>query len=70
MKLVSDKSRIFSPMFTIGHIGLIKVGEGILESSETNFMNLPPYAFDVDHVAKIRSELSTTVLEKKEQNYP
>ena len=33
-------------------------------------MNLPPYVFDVDHVAKIRSELSITVLEKKtEQNY-
>ena len=28
-------------------------------------MNLPPYVFDVDHVAKIRSELSITVLEKK-----
>ena len=33
-------------------------------------MNLPPYVFDVDCVAKIRSELSITVLEKKtEQNY-
>ena len=33
-------------------------------------MNLSPYVFDVDHVAKIRSELSITVLEKKtEQNY-
>ena len=33
-------------------------------------MNLPPYVFDVDYVAKIRSELSITVLEKKtEQNY-
>ena len=28
-------------------------------------MNLPPYVFDVDHIANIRSELSTTVLEKK-----
>ena len=28
-------------------------------------MNLPPYVFDVDHVAKIRSELSITVIEKK-----
>ena len=33
-------------------------------------MNLPSYVFDVDYVAKIRSELSITVLEKKtEQNY-
>ena len=33
-------------------------------------MNLPPYVFDVDHVAKTRSELSITVFEKKnEQNY-
>ena len=34
-------------------------------------MNLPPYVFDVDYVAKIRSELSITVFEKKktEQNY-
>ena len=31
-------------------------------------MNLPQYVFDVD-VAKIRSELSTTVLEKTEPNY-
>ena len=28
-------------------------------------MNLTPYVFDVDQVAKIRSELSITVLEKK-----
>ena len=34
-------------------------------------MNLPLYAFDEDYVAKIRSELSITVLEKKtERNYP
>ena len=33
-------------------------------------MNLPPYVLDVDHVAKIRFELSITILEKKtEQNY-
>ena len=43
---------------------VIKIGENILESSETNFMNLPPYVFDVDYVAKIRSELSITLLEK------
>ena len=28
-------------------------------------MNLPTYVFDVDYVARIRSELSVTVLEKK-----
>ena len=44
---------------------VIKIGENILASSETNFMNLPPYVFDVNHVAKIRSELSITVIEKK-----
>ena len=30
-------------------------------------MNLPPYVFNEDHVVKIRSELSVTVLEKKIQ---
>ena len=49
---------------------VIEIGEKILESSETEFVILPPYVFDVDHVAKIRSELSITILEKKnEQNY-
>ena len=46
------------------------IGENNLqsvESSETNFMNLPHYVFDVDYVAKIRSELSITLLEKKLQ---
>ena len=63
---ISDDSGIFSPMFTIGHI---KIGENILESSETEFMNLPPYVIDVDNIAEIRLELSITVLEKKtEQN--
>ena len=65
MKLVSDGSRIFSPMFTT----VIKIGENILESSETKFMNLPSYVFDVDYVAKSGSELSITVLEKNEQNH-
>ena len=49
------------------------IGENNLqsvESSETNFMNLPHYVFGVDPVAKIRSELSIYVLEKKnEQSY-
>ena len=37
----------------------------ILESPGTEFMNLMPFVFDVDYVAKIRSWLSITVLEKK-----
>ena len=37
---------------------MVNIGENILESSKANFMNLPPYVFDVDYVAKIRSELS------------
>ena len=49
---------------------MVNIGENILESPKTNFMNLPLYVFDVDYVAKIRSELSITVLDKKtEQNY-
>ena len=44
---------------------MIRIGEIILELSEIKFMNLPHYVFDVDHVAKIGSELSITVLEKK-----
>ena len=36
---------------------MVNIGENILESPETNFMNLPPYVFDVDYVAKIRSGL-------------
>ena len=43
---------------------MIRKGEQIIESSEIKFMNLPPYVLDVDHVAKIRSELSITVLGK------
>ena len=43
---------------------MVNIGENILES-ETNFMNLLTYAFDVDYVAKIRSVLSITVIEKK-----
>ena len=31
-------------------------------------MNIDPYVFDVDHVAKIRSELSITLLEEKKKN--
>ena len=47
---------------------MVKIGENILKSSEVIFMNLPPYVFDVDHVAKIRSRLSITVPEKIPQN--
>ena len=43
---------------------MVNIGKQILESSETKFMNLPPCVFDVDHVAKVRSGLSITVLEK------
>ena len=49
---------------------MVNIGENILESSKTNFMNLPPYVFDVDYVAKIRSGLSITVLEKKFTKIP
>ena len=46
------------------------MGKKILESSEVKFMNLPPYVFDVDHVAKIRSGLSNTIFSRKtQQNY-
>ena len=65
MKLVSDDSRIFSPIHHRPYTNVIKIGENILESSENKFMNLLPYVFDVDYAAKIRSELSVTVLEKK-----
>ena len=44
---------------------MINMGKKILESLEVKFMNLPPYVFGVDNVAKIRSGLSITVLEKK-----
>ena len=43
---------------------MVTIGENILESSEIEFMNLPPYVSEVDNVAKNRSELSITVLEK------
>ena len=49
---------------------MVNIGKNILESSEANFMNLPPYVFDVDYVAKIRSGLSITVLEKKSTKLP
>ena len=48
---------------------MANIGENILESSEKINMNLPPYVFYVDYVAKIRSDLSITVLEKNHQNY-
>ena len=37
----------------------------MLDTSEVKFTNLAPKVFDVDHVAKIRSRPSITVLEKK-----
>ena len=48
---------------------MVNIGEIFLESSEIKFMNLAPYVSNIDHVAKIRSGLSMTVLEKKIQNY-
>ena len=44
---------------------MVNIGEQILDLSEAKFMNLPPYVFDIDYVAKIRSGPSITVLEKK-----
>ena len=64
MNLAFNDSRIFSPMFTT----VIKIGGNILESSETKLMNSPTYVFNVDHVAKMRSELSFTILDKKNWN--
>ena len=43
---------------------MVNIGEKSSAIKKT-FMNLAPYVFDVDHVAKIRSELFITVLEKK-----
>ena len=57
--------KYFAYVYHRPHRTVIRIGEIILESSETKFIDLPPYVFDVDHVAKIRSELSITVLEKK-----
>ena len=58
-------------MFIVCYTTVIKTGENILESSEIEFMNSPPFIFDEDYVAKIRPGLSITVLEKKKtpQNY-
>ena len=47
---------------------MVNIGENILQGLETYFMNLEPYVFDVDQVAKVRSELSTTFLEKKNEH--
>ena len=44
---------------------MVNICENILDASKNIFMNLTPYVFDVDHVAKIRSELFITILEKK-----
>ena len=68
MTLVSDDSRILSPTFISPIWPMVNIGENILDLSVTNFMNLPPNAFDVDHITEIRSELFITVL-GNEQNY-
>ena len=70
MNLVSDDSRIFSLFLSQAFMAhrlwaIVNTGKNILESSEIKLTNLPPYVFDVDYVAKIRSELSISVLEKK-----
>ena len=64
MKFVFDDSNLVAYIYYRQYMTVIRIGEIILESSETKFIDLPPYVFDVDHVAKIRSELSTSVLEK------
>ena len=48
---------------------VIKIGENILESSKIKFMKLPPHVFDVDYVAKIRSEKSNLPLKKSDLKY-
>ena len=65
MTLVSDDSRIFSPVYQRPYTTVVKIGENTLELSKTKFMDLPPYVFDVDYIAEIRSELYIAVLEKK-----
>ena len=60
MNLISDDSRFFR--LFLPQIYVLNIGKRILESSETKFMNLPPYIFYTDHVAKIKS---ITVLKKK-----
>ena len=57
-----EESRLF---LSQSYVAYGKHRQNILESSETDSMNLPPYVYTVDHVARIRSELSITVLEKK-----
>ena len=46
---------------------MVNIGENILESLETNLMNLSPYVFDEDYVAKIRSWLFIPFLKRKTQ---
>ena len=67
MILTSDDSRSFSPNFITV---VVNIGEKNIESSDVKFISLAPYP-DVDHVTKIRSRLSITVLVKKKisQNY-
>ena len=67
MKLVSDGSIFFLACLTYAIYDVIKRVEYILASLEANLISLPPYVFDVDHVAKIRSELYITVLDIKKK---
>ena len=65
--MFSDDARVFPPIFITVVYGkhMVNICENILDASKNIFMNLTPYVFDVDHVAKIRSELIITVLEEK-----
>ena len=65
MNLTPDDSRIFPPIFISLVWPMVNIGKQILESLRVKFINSAPYVFDVDRVAKIRSGLSITVLEKK-----
>ena len=65
MNSTSDDCRIFPPIFVSLIWPMVDIGKQILESLEVKFINSAPYVFDVDHVAKLRSRLSITVLEKK-----
>ena len=60
----------FFAFVTTGHIRLVN-GEKILASSKVNFMNLAPYVFDVDLVAKADMSYLPPLSRKKNstQNY-
>ena len=55
----------FAYFYHSGIWPVVNISEKILDPSEVKFMNLAPSVLDVDHVAKIISGRSITVLEKK-----